>query len=402
MNGNLSNFAGTTLTGGAYAVTGTLQFNGANIVTNAANITLTGGASKIVDEHSVNALTNLTTNSGSFSLTGGANFTTAGGSFTNSGTVLVATGTTLTVGNGGNTSIAVNYTQSGGMTTVDGTLKPSASTVAPVLTLSGGSLFGGGTIDYGVIDSGVVTPGDSSAKTGKLAVAGTYTQNSGGALDISIGGTTVGKQFDQLNVTNAASLTGTLNISLLKNFVPTVGSTFDILNASSLTGTFSAVTGTAINGTEHFSVTYNANDVVLTVVSGASDTGSVAGASTPVHRDWKASRRFTIAKLPASSAPAIASVSPLRIPANVRVPVEAFKAAPSFTATNLNAGIASAPYQGRTGSNISQRATHTSRLECGVDVKSLLHLNPRHLLRGMWDESGNQDGTRIGYIALSH
>src|SRR5262249_25628477 len=35
VNGNLTNFSGTTLTGGTYNVTGTLQFNGANIVTNA-------------------------------------------------------------------------------------------------------------------------------------------------------------------------------------------------------------------------------------------------------------------------------------------------------------------------------------------------------------------------------
>ena len=40
VNGNLTNFSGTTLTGGAYNVGGTLQFNGADIVTNAANITL--------------------------------------------------------------------------------------------------------------------------------------------------------------------------------------------------------------------------------------------------------------------------------------------------------------------------------------------------------------------------
>ena len=44
VTGNLTNFAGTTLTGGVYNLTGALEFTGANIVTNAASITLTGSA----------------------------------------------------------------------------------------------------------------------------------------------------------------------------------------------------------------------------------------------------------------------------------------------------------------------------------------------------------------------
>src|SRR5271157_570589 len=43
--GAFSNFSGSTLTGGTYLVTGTLQFNNANIATNAATIVLNGTAS---------------------------------------------------------------------------------------------------------------------------------------------------------------------------------------------------------------------------------------------------------------------------------------------------------------------------------------------------------------------
>src|SRR5215467_58784 len=81
VNGTLTNFSGTTLTGGNYNVTGTLQFNGANIVTNAANITLSGTSSKITDQGgSVNALANFATNSstGSFTLSGNQALTTTG------------------------------------------------------------------------------------------------------------------------------------------------------------------------------------------------------------------------------------------------------------------------------------------------------------------------------------
>jgi hypothetical protein len=63
-------------------------------------------------------------------------------------------------------------------------------------------------------------------------------------------------------------LGGTLNIKLLNNFVPAIGDTFEILTARKVTGTFATVNGTKINDSEHFTVTYNADNVTLTVVSG--------------------------------------------------------------------------------------------------------------------------------------
>jgi hypothetical protein len=71
-----------------------------------------------------------------------------------------------------------------------------------------------------------------------------------------------------LNVTGTATLGGTLNIGLLNNFVPPIGAEFEILTAKQVTGTFATVNGTKINGSEHFTVTYNSDNVTLTVVSG--------------------------------------------------------------------------------------------------------------------------------------
>jgi hypothetical protein len=90
LTGGLTNFNSTTntLTGGIYNVTGTLEFAGANIVTNAANITLTGTAPKILNStNSANALAGFTTNaaSGIFTVNGGT-FTDTN-SFTNNGTI---------------------------------------------------------------------------------------------------------------------------------------------------------------------------------------------------------------------------------------------------------------------------------------------------------------------------
>jgi hypothetical protein len=249
-----TNFAGTILTGGKYWVSGTLQFDNANIVTNAANITLTGSTAKIVNQSNVNALANFATNAkaGSLSLMSGNTLTTPG-NLSNSGKVTVGAGSTLQSGTSG------AYTQTSGTTTVDGTL------VAPHgVTITAGSLFGKSQINATVVSSGSVTAGDSTKKPGKLSPT-TYTQNATGKLNISISSAT---QYGLLAVTNGAALNGTLSITLNNNFVPVIGSIFTILTGSAVTGTFTTVNGLSINSGEHFMIAYNATSVTLTVVSG--------------------------------------------------------------------------------------------------------------------------------------
>lgn len=257
--GPFLNFSGTTLTGGTYRVTGTLQFDNANIVTNAANITPTGASSQIIDQSSRNALASFATNAapGRFTLAGNQNLNTSAG-FSNAGTLSVSKGSTFTTGLGG------NYTQTGGKTTVDGTLMP-----AGIIDIQAGSMFGtGGALSATVHSSGTLNLGDLVKKAGLLSIAGDYTQNAAAALNIDIGGATAGTQFDQLNISGAASLNGTLNLSLINGFVPAIGDTFAIINFSSRTGTFSTVNGFKINGSEHFMVLYNPTSVSLKVVAG--------------------------------------------------------------------------------------------------------------------------------------
>jgi len=264
------NLANGILTGGTYAVTGTLRIPG-NITTNAAKITLTGVPSQILNPND-NALTGFITNSskGIFILSGGQTFTSAG-TFTNQGGVGVLKGSTFTVGAGG------AYLQTGGKTVVDGVLtvanaengrEDEFDPAAGAIKIAKGGLFGsGGNIAATLLSAGTVTPGNSSTAAGKLTVTGGYTQSSAGTLDSNIAGTNSG-QFSQLNVNGTANIAGTLNIKLLNNFVPLIGATFEILRARHVNGTFATVNGTAINGSEHFTVTYNSENVTLTVVSG--------------------------------------------------------------------------------------------------------------------------------------
>lgn len=256
INGLFNNFSGTTLTGGTYSMSGTLGVDNATIVTNAASLTLTGASAELLNTSSnQNALASLALNStrGVLSLQQGQ-LLTAGKKFTNKGVVTVGVSSGLTVG--------TSYTQAAGSTTVDGTL------TAPALITQRGSLVGRGALAAAVTSNAIITAGDSATKPGILSVTGTYSQNASGILNISIAGTTVGTQYSQLAVSNGASLNGTLNIKLIKGFVPKIDSTFTILTGSAVRGKFATVNGLKINSSEHFEINYGGTSVTLKVVSG--------------------------------------------------------------------------------------------------------------------------------------
>jgi fibronectin-binding autotransporter adhesin len=261
VSGSLSNFnSGTdTLTGGTYAVSGTLQFTGANIVNNAAKITLTGAGSQIIDQSSNNGLANFAANdsAGSFTLAGGRNFTTAG-DFSNAGTMKVSSGTKFTVGGAG------IYTQTAGSTTTDGTLTASGG-----LSIVGGTMFGNeGTLAGNISLSGTsaISPGDGVKKIGMLNINGTYMQGSMASALFDLGGLTSGK-FDVINITNAAKLGGNLVVDLVNGFTPVAGDNFDIMNYASETGAFSSESLPVISG-DHWLVTIGATDVLLQLLTG--------------------------------------------------------------------------------------------------------------------------------------
>ncbi len=77
-----------------------------------------------------NGLANFANNTGTFTLSGNANLTSGSANFSNTGTAVVSHGSTLTVG-GTNHS----YNQSGGKTTVDGTVSTTGSGQVNILSL---------------------------------------------------------------------------------------------------------------------------------------------------------------------------------------------------------------------------------------------------------------------------
>jgi hypothetical protein len=262
VTGNLMNFSSSTntLTGGIFNVGGTLQFTGANIVTNAANLTLNGTSSQILNGTGGNGLLNFANNAsaGVFALTWDRNFTTAG-PFTNAGGLAIGSGSTFTVGGTG------VLTQTQGYLADDGTMVVPGAGAA---ILEAGLWEGRGVINGNVTSGGTISPGDSSNTPGVLKVNGAFTANSGTNFFIIINGSTPGTQYSQFDATTA-NLGGTLNILRPSTFVPTIGATFGIVKFNSRMGTFTTVNGLVINSTEHFTFTYDSTGVLLSVVSGA-------------------------------------------------------------------------------------------------------------------------------------
>jgi len=155
-------------------------------------------------------------------------------------------------------SVADAYTQTAGLTALNGTLS------VPEAWLLGGALRGAGALNGNLTNAARVAPGNSA---GALSVGKHYTQLPAGSLDIELGGTTPETSYDTLSVGGDAILSGTLNVTLVNAFAPVNGNTFTFLTAASRSGVFSAVTGAALDGGKRLAPVYG-DDFAALVMQG--------------------------------------------------------------------------------------------------------------------------------------
>lgn len=299
--GSVTNLPGGVITSvGPTAVSGTLT-----AFTNAGTISATGGPGNAAVRIGVrNGIT--VVNSGTIS---GANGTAlaisagSGGSFTliNSGTVaggspafgfiptspalqlggdIVPSGGATTVVNAGTISttadVAIQF--AAGRNTL--ILQPGSTIVGQVIGGSGqntafvdGATVSGrtGFVNFDVVNrTGVVAPG-TSGNPGTLSITGgSYTQQGGGTLAITVTPAAVSK----LNVTGTASLAGTLALQAAPGSYR-IGGRYTVVSAAGgISGTFGQITGASISPILTLVPSYLPNQVDLTV--NASTTGTDA------------------------------------------------------------------------------------------------------------------------------
>jgi hypothetical protein len=124
-----------------------------------------------------------------------------------------------------------------------------STTTTPILNVTG-SIQNNGTL----------------TDAGSISASSDFTNNS--TLTVNIGGATLGTTYDQLNITGAATLTGsTLTVAFVNGYTPVSGATFTILDAASLTGTFATSNLPTLSSSLVWSTSYNpsAGTVILTV-----------------------------------------------------------------------------------------------------------------------------------------
>ena len=295
--GALTNFSGTTLTGGFYfvdsasaAAPATLSFGGGSIVTNNAGVYLNGPGAVF---NEINALANNASN-GAFYLSSGHDFTTAG-ALTNSGELTVGASKLTIAGsldNSGETSVASmgtitvqgNVTNSGrlnaqsGTLAIQGTLNSSGSLFTQSISSNGvitstgaltvtstGAVYGNGSMTAPSLAlGGTVFPGNTPYNApivGTLTLNGQVGMLASTSLVFDLAGTAAS---DQIQVNGALTLAGTLTVNALAGFG---AGHYDLINYTGALTNNGLALGTVPSGYNYAIDTSRAGEVDLVVTN---------------------------------------------------------------------------------------------------------------------------------------
>ncbi len=214
------------------------------------------------------------------------------------------------------TSITLGSNQMTGILTLGGgalvAQSLSAGTGNATFNWTGGTVsiatIGTPAIPFNIVNTGTGTlaPGPAPGTTGTTTIYGTYTQGAAAATAIQIAGVSPGTGNDQFNVTGAATFAGTLNLSTVDGFVPSVGQNFLIATYASHSGAFAFVAPPVLPQNVAFQLNYTSNSTQLLVhtvtptaqswtSSSAAGTwstpGSWSGADRPHHHHQRLRHR---------------------------------------------------------------------------------------------------------------
>jgi hypothetical protein len=317
-----------TLSGGTFQVDGnwnlltTNNWNGgtlksSGIITNSGTLTLGGSSSKylntqlnntgsIVENDYILAFNDgaILNNSGNYELQKGdiSKSSSSVGTFNNSGIFKKTTTATSIIGVAFN-NIGTVEAQSGTLNFVNTythnnanlILKGGTVTFSNALNINGGSIEGNGSINVGVTNSGLLNPRHASnTEFGRLTINSSYTETNSANINIQLGGSTAGTNFDQVDINGNATFDGTLNVSLLNNFTPTLGSTFDILTYDALNSSSNLdFTGLDINSTLQFLPQWSSNKLTLKVVDKSAPILAIASTTETQTEGNSATKPFT-------------------------------------------------------------------------------------------------------------
>jgi hypothetical protein len=252
INGTLRIGAGSTATGrvrlnGNATLVGDVMHGQSIIVPGYPGYSSTLEATTSFTNHGTITLTNLATNAGIglINVTNGATMTNApdgrieaipgvdatghgiSGNFDNKGTLHVAT-----------------------MTYLHG---PTIHTSGPITGTGelrnwlGATMFATGSVQANLLNAGAFHVGQAIGQPGQLNIAGYFYMYTG-SLNVDIGGSVPGTDFDQITVGGSAASAGILNVATSIGRCAGGGSSYEIIKAASHSGDYGSKTGLDLGG----------------------------------------------------------------------------------------------------------------------------------------------------------
>jgi hypothetical protein len=270
--GVVNNQFGSTLTNSG-VIANDSRLNNTGALNNSGRINNAG----VVNNGSAGSLNNngsiANSAGGSLINSGGATLTNSGAidndsNFSNSGTLVIEANGRLSNTGGGYGGFYGSFQQTGGTAIIDGRLQQAT------VNFSGGSLLGSGSLQAqnGPVQIGadvLVDPG-RAASTGTLSITGDANFN--GKLHVDLQSS---QQFDKLKVDGLANLMAgsALEVAILGNFLPSLGSTFDIFSGGHINGIFDNLLLPTVSGVT-FSLSY--------LTSNGADVARLTAIAAPV------------------------------------------------------------------------------------------------------------------------
>ena len=272
-NGALSGTGSLTVNGALSWTGGDMSGSGTTVIPSGGSLVLSGANNKLLGQRTINS-------SGTTSLSGGDLWSGQGAVFNNTGTFDVEgdasflnnlggsatinnTGSFQKSGGTGSTAIGPAFNNNGTLNVQTGTITMAGSSFSNSTTAV---LQGSGTVDVShttFTTDGTFSPGNP---LGALLVTGNLPQSTNGVINIQIGGTNAGVNYDQLIVTGSATLNGALNISLVNGFRPSGGDTFEIIKYASHTGSFNNISGLDLGGGFFLEPAFGSTNLILTTI----------------------------------------------------------------------------------------------------------------------------------------
>ncbi len=159
----------------------------------------------------------------------------------------------------------------------------SLSNASSVTVASGAFLKGNGGVAGLVVQSGgTVAPGDSPGciSTDSIDLSGTYAAE--------LGGTTACTEYDQIQASTSVTLSGTLQVSLVNGFTPSLGQSFTLIanSGSAVSGSFTGLPDDSFftAGGVSFQISYHGgagNDVIITVANAPAAASNANAPGSP-------------------------------------------------------------------------------------------------------------------------